>query len=85
MLEELLEIVSGPWGIAVFALTVLPSGRTAMRNMAKGVIRAGMGGFNEVKIMKDEIKEDIGDIKEEIKTNRKKKGHSSTPDTAHKH
>lgn len=72
MLEEILEIVSGKWGlIGLGALVVFSgSGRKVVRAAAKGLIRTGMEVSDGTREFIAELKEQGSDLIAEVKAER---------------
>ena len=71
MFEDLLETVSGKWGLLALVLVVMPGGRKLLRTAAKETIRAGIIVTDRVKDLAAEIREEANDVVAEIQAERK--------------
>ena len=72
MFEEILEMLTGRWGIAALLLFGFPGGRKLTRRLAKGVVRAGITATEQVKGLVAEVREDVGDMMAEVKSEKVK-------------
>ena len=66
-MEEILEALTGRWGLAALLLFAFPGSRKLARAAAKGVIRFGIKATDQVKEMVAETREEIGDMMAEVK------------------
>jgi hypothetical protein len=74
MLEEIAEVVMGPWALAAVVVLAMPGGRKMIRTVAKEIAKAGMTVGEGVKDLAAEIKEEASDVVAEVKAERKHAG-----------
>ena len=70
MFKDLLEGVTGKWGLLALVVLAMPSGRRFIRSAAKEAIRAGVTVGERVKEMAEEIKEEANDVVAEVRAER---------------
>jgi hypothetical protein len=74
MLDKLLDVITGRWGIAALVLLAIPDGRKALKSAAKEAVRAGLIVSEGLKDMVAEVKEEASDMVAEVKAERKQQG-----------
>ena len=83
MLEELVEALTGPWGVAAVLLIATNGGRKMIRTAAKEVVKVGMVASEKAKEVMAEIQEEASDVIAEAQAERqeshKEKGITETP------
>jgi hypothetical protein len=83
MLDKVVEVVTGRFGLAALVLLAIPDGRKALKTVAKEAIRAGLTISESAKDLVAEVKEEASDMVAEVKAERKQ-NHSEKQSAAHK-
>jgi len=76
MLEEIVEVMWGPLGLAILGLVVLPDGRKYLRNAAKAAIHIGLDVSESVQDVYAEARDRTKELLEEVRAEK-------NPNTSH--
>ena len=77
MIEELGEMLIGPWGIGALIVLATRPGKKLLRKAAKTVVKAGYEGKEFAVEARDRINEYRSELISEIKAEQDSNGHST--------
>ena len=81
MIEELGEVLLGPWGIGAVIVLATQPGKKFLRKAAKAVVKAGYDGKEFAVEARDRINEYKSELVSEIKAEQDENGHKGPKKT----